>query len=138
MSTTKTVLITAGVIGTLIVLPVACTAYSVWTSATTAPGRVIGKTLETNNIITNYELFHDEVRNFDARVAQVREYEGLLTAETDKEERVRLRMEMAAQQQSCRELAADYNANSAKINRKAFKGTSLPPSLDAALCEKQS
>lgn len=119
----------------MIALPVACSAYSVWSSATTAPGRVISKTLQTNNILSNYELFHDESKQFDARVAQLTEHRGFLAAEADPAEKSRLRMELAAQQQSCRELAADYNANSLKLNRQLFKDRGLPPVLDAALCE---
>jgi hypothetical protein len=46
-----------------------------------------------------------------------------LKAETDPAERTRLRMEMAAQQQSCRELAADYNANSLQAEPAAVQGS---------------
>lgn len=119
----------------LIALPVGCSAYSMWTSASTAPARVVGKTLETNNILTNYELFHDEAKQFDARVAQIKEHAAYMKAEADPAERSRLRMETGAQQQSCRELAADYNANSLKLNRQLFKDRGLPPTLDATSCE---
>jgi hypothetical protein len=124
-----------GALGALVVLPVACSAYSTWSTVTSAPARVINKTLRTDNIISNYELFHDESTQFSARLAQIKEHAGFLTAETDPAERTRLRMEMGAQQQSCRELAADYNANSAKLNRALFKDSGLPPVLDAAACE---
>jgi hypothetical protein len=124
-----------GGIAALILIPAGCGAYSVWTSATTAPARVINKTLETNNILTNYEMFHDEAQNFGARVNQIGEHRGFLKSEADPAERTRLRMEMAAQQQSCRELAADYNANSRKLNRKLFKDAGLPAELDATQCE---
>lgn len=125
----------AGALGLLIVLPVGCSLYSVYSSVTTAPARVINKTLQTNNILTNYELFHDESKQFEARLAQVSEQRGFLADEKDAAERSRLRMEMAAQQQSCRELAADYNANSLKLNRQLFKDRGLPPVLDASRCE---
>ena len=133
----KTPYIVAAV-AALIVLPVACGAYSIYSSVVTAPARVINKTLETSNILTNYEIFHDESKQFDARVAQVDEHRSFLAAETDPAERTRLRMEMAAQQQSCRELAADYNANSLKLNRQLFKDRGLPPVLDAGRCENPS
>lgn len=125
----------AGAVAALFVLPVACGAYSIYSSVVSAPGRVVGKTLQTNNILTNYELFHDESKQFDARTAQIGEHRGFLATETDPAERTRLRMEMAAQQQSCRELVADYNANSLKLNRQLFKDRGLPPVLDAARCE---
>lgn len=125
----------AGSIALLIALPVACGIYSTFATVATAPSRVINKTLETNNILTNYELFHDESKQFEARVSQIAEQRGFFDKETDPAERSRLRMEMAAQQQSCRELVADYNANSLKLNRQLFKDRGLPPVLDASRCE---
>lgn len=130
----KTLYILGG-IAALLVLPVACSAYSVYSSVTSAPARVINKTLQTDNILANYELFHDESKQFEARVAQLTEHRGYMAAETDPAERSRLRMEYGAQQQSCRELAADYNANSLKLNRQLFKDRGLPPVLDATRCE---
>lgn len=132
-----TVKVAAAVVG-LLVLPAACGAYSMWASVTSAPGRVVSKTLETSNILTNYELFHDTSKQFDARVAQIAEHRDFLATEQDPDERSRLRMELAAQQQSCRELAADYNANSLKLNRQLFKDRGLPPTLDAAACETRN
>ena len=128
----------AGICAAVIALPVGCAIYSTYSSVATAPSRVINKTLGTNNILTNYELFHDEAKNFDARVAQLTEQREFFVAEKDPGERSRLRMEMAAQQQSCRELAADYNANSLKLNRQLFKDRGLPPVLDPIRCENPS
>jgi hypothetical protein len=119
----------------LIALPLIMGIYSTWSSVTTAPARVINKTLQTNNILTNYEMFHDEAKNFDARVAQLTEQRGFLASEKDSSERTRLRTELAAQQQSCRELAADYNANSLKLNRRLFKDNNLPIVLNPRFCE---
>lgn len=125
----------AGGFAALVALPIGCAVYSTYATVVTAPSRVVNKTLETNNILTNYELFHDESKQFDARVAQITEQYGFFAKEIDPAERSRLRMEMAAQQQSCRELAADYNANSRKLNRQLFKDRGLPPVLDASRCE---
>jgi hypothetical protein len=134
----STMLKVLGAVAALIVLPVACSVYSTYSSVVSAPSRVINKTLQTNNILTNYELFHDESKQFEARVAQLREHEVYLRDEKDPDERTRLRMEFGAQQQSCRELAADYNANSLKLNRQLFKDRGLPPVLDAQLCESST
>lgn len=125
----------AAVVGGILFLPAGCALYSLWASASTAPARVVSKTLETDNILANYELFHDESQQFLARVNQITEHRSFLTTETDPAERTRLRMEMAAQQQSCRELAADYNANSRKQNRNLFKDRGLPAELNPAQCE---
>lgn len=43
----------------LIALPVVGGLYSTFSSVVTAPSRVINKTLQTDNIINNYEWFHD-------------------------------------------------------------------------------
>jgi hypothetical protein len=103
-----------------------------------APGRVANRTLQTDNIIFNYEYFFDVNASFQGRVAQVNQYREFFETETDPAEKSRLRTEFAAIQQSCRELANKYNANATKINRGIFKDPRgvLPSSLDAASCEQ--
>ncbi|AMB48348.1 hypothetical protein [Methylobacterium sp. AMS5] len=103
-------------------------------SVATAPGRVISKTLETNNIISSYERFRDLNKVFDARVAQLRAHKKALDAETDPKERVYLRTEFFGQQQSCRDIAARYNADASKMNKAIFRADA-PESLNAAACE---
>jgi hypothetical protein len=99
------------------------------------PARIVSKTLDADNVINNYEMFHDMRANFLARKAQVDQFKKLLATETDQGEKIRLRMEMAAMQSSCRDLARKYTANSAKINRGLFRGDSLPESLNSGECE---
>ena len=100
----------------------------------TAPARVLSKTMDTNNIIQSYEWFYDVNAAFDARRAQVVQFKGLFETEEDKDERSRLRIDMAAQQHSCRVLATKYNANSQKMNKSIFKGWTLPDTLNMQLC----
>lgn len=99
------------------------------------PARVVSMTLDANNVITNYEWFHDVNGNFSARVDQVKQFKGLYAAEADPVEKSRLRIEMAAMQANCRDLAKRYNANSAKLNRGLFRGNSLPETLESGACE---
>lgn len=127
----KAILIGAALIG----LPIAFSAYSTFTSVASAPGRVINKTLGTDNILNNYEYFFDANANYNSRVAQVRQFEGYINADNPADENARLRMELAAMQQSCRELANDYNADSRKLNRNLFKSNDLPYELDVLACE---
>jgi len=101
----------------------------------TAPARVISKTLDTNNIIHNYEWFYDVHASYLTRFNQVRQHKGFYKEETDKAEKSRLRMEMAAVQQTCRTLVTKYNANSEKMNTSIFKGWSLPETLNINNCE---
>jgi hypothetical protein len=122
---------TAGIIA----LPVAVAAYSTFSSVVTAPSRVVNKTLQTDNIIFNYERFFDVNANFTSRVAQIKQYKEFLATETDPSEKIRLRTEMAAMQQSCRELATKYNADSQKMNRSLFKDKDLPYTLNTTECE---
>lgn len=103
-------------------------------SVATAPGRVISKTLETGNIIGSYERFRDLNTAFQARLAQVRQEKSFLADEADPSEKRRLRIEVAAVQQSCRDIAARYNADSAKMNKAIFRHDA-PLTLDATLCE---
>lgn len=104
------------------------------THVATAPGRVIQRTLETGNIISSYERFRDLNAAFVARVAQARQEQAFLAAETDPAERRRLRIDAGAVQQSCRDIAARYNADASKMNKAVFRHDA-PEALDATLCE---
>lgn len=104
-------------------------------SVATAPGRVIQETMKTDNIIQSYEWFYDVNASFNARQSQVKQYKDIMSTEADNSERIRLRTELAAMQQTCRELAEKYNANSEKMNKSVFKGWSLPDTLAMGDCE---
>jgi hypothetical protein len=119
----------------LLVIPIVFGAYSTFSSVVSAPGRVVNKTLQTNNIVFNYERFFDINANFITRVAQVKQYKEFLASETDSVEKINLRTELAAIQQSCRELATKYNADSQKMNRSLFKDKDLPYTLSISSCE---
>lgn len=99
------------------------------------PQRVIERAFDTENVIHKYEWFHDVVTQQVARVSQIAQFKGFLTEEEHGPEKQRLRMEMAAQQMSCRDLVAKYNANSEKMNVSVFKGWSLPDRLNPSDCE---
>lgn len=118
----------------LVALPIIGGIYSTFSSVVTAPSRVINKTLETDNIISSYEWYHDAYGRFEARVSQVDQFQGLLADELTGAERNRLRIDLTAMQQVCRELAEQYNANSRKLNKGIFRGWSLPETLDQVRC----
>jgi hypothetical protein len=99
------------------------------------PARIVSKTLDADNVINNYEWFHDANGNYLARVAQIKQFKALATAEPDPQEKSRLRIDMAAIQQSCRDLSRRYNANAAKMNRGIFRERSLPDQLNSGDCE---
>lgn len=100
----------------------------------TAPTRVIQKTLQTDNIINNYEWYYTANRNIESRVNQIAQYK-VFYSEASPEEKGRARIDLAAVQQSCRDLVASYNANSEKLNRSIFKGWDLPELIDPSTCE---
>jgi len=128
----KAVLVTALLIATIVGVG---HLFGVFGSVATAPGRVINKTLETDNIILSYERFHDLNAGFNARLAQAKSHKTLLAQETDQGEKRRLRVELSAMQQSCREVAEKYNADSEKENHAVFKSKNLPIYLDPKDCE---
>lgn len=97
---------------------------------------VAERTLDPDNVIATYERFHDRWKGFKARKAQVQETASLWRSETDAAERGRLGIEMRAQRQSCRDIAAGYNADAAKTNRDIFRGREAPATLDAVECER--
>jgi hypothetical protein len=127
--------IVLGTMALMIVVPVGCSLISTANSVTTAPGRVVQKTMQTDNVIQNYEAFFDVKAQYDARVAQITDHSGVLASETDAAEQRRLRMEVSAMRQSCRQLAARYNADAVKLNRAVFRSGNLPETLSAQACE---
>ena len=68
MNTTLKVVL--GITG-LIAIPVVAGVYSTFSSLVTAPSRVINRTLNTDNIISSYEWYHDANAQINARVAQI-------------------------------------------------------------------
>ena len=122
-------------LGVIILGPLACSALGVWGSATTAPGRVVEKTLRTDNIIFNYERFIDINQNYNARLAQIKEQKTFIETDASADEKARLRTELSAMRMSCRELASEYNADSQKMNRSLFKDQNLPETLDMEACD---
>jgi hypothetical protein len=104
-------------------------------TAATAPGRVVNKTLGTDNIISSYEWFYDTNAQFDSRRGQIKTHAALVKAEEDPKERARLNIELGAMRQSCRDMATKYNANSEKANKSIFKSRGLPETLQLNDCE---
>ena len=104
-------------------------------TAATAPGRVVNKTLGTDNIISSYEWFYDTNAQFDSRRGQIKAHAALAKAEEDTKERARLNIELGAMRQSCRDMATKYNANSEKANKSIFKSRGLPEALALNDCE---
>ncbi len=92
---------------------------------------VAEKTFDADNIIDNYEWYFDAYSEIQAKSPQIAQHQKYLEAETDRKERINLRIELTAMQNSCRELAAKYNANSKKANRSIFKDHDLPHQLSA-------
>lgn len=128
---TKTLIVGVAVIA---VVGVVGSYLSMVGTVATAPAKIISRTMDPANIIHNYEWFYDVNAQYQARTAQIASYAGEVGAATDTGERARLRTEVGAMQQSCRDLATQYNANSQKMNREIFKGWSLPGELEIATC----
>lgn len=125
-----------GSIAALVILtPVACSIINTTASVTTAPGRVVQETFKTDNILSTYEGFFNQKASYDSRVAQIKSQSEILAAETDAAELRRLRMELSAMKQSCRELANQYNADASKNNDSLFQDNDLPSTLDVQPCE---
>jgi len=99
------------------------------------PMEIMKNTFNADNVVHNYEWFHDVDKHQKARVNQIIQFKVFFKSEDDKDEKIRLRMEMAAQQMSCRNLVAKYNANSEKMNVKIFKDWSLPDRINPNECE---
>jgi hypothetical protein len=99
------------------------------------PAAVVNKTLVTDNIIHKYEWFFDTAGAINARVAQLKAHKALVDSETVPAEKSRLKIELAGQQQSCRDLVQSYNANASKVNVSIFKTDATPVSFSPSICE---
>jgi hypothetical protein len=99
-----------------------------------------------DNIIHNYEWFHDADTQIGAKIRQITAYKELLRGKNiksikniknidDQAEMNRLRIDFFGMQQSCRDLVARYNANSAKANRSIFKSGDLPEHILISVCD---
>lgn len=117
-------------------VPVGCSLIGGAASVATAPGRVVSKTMQTDNIIGNYEAFFNRKAQYDTRIAQIGTQVVAVADNEDPAEASRLRVELAAMRQSCRTLAAQYNADSAKLNRSVFKSNDLPATLSESACNE--
>lgn len=108
-------------------------------SVASAPARVLERTMTTQNIIDSYEDFRDTAQAYNARLAQIKDFSKQHAL--DKDDAMQLRVEIAGQRQSCRELAAHYNAQASKTNHNIFKnppivgGPVLPDALDMGACD---
>jgi hypothetical protein len=111
-------------------------AVSLFTAPTRSVTGVVNRTLNPDNVIATYERFHDRATGFEARLAQVQGTSRLWREETDQAERSRLGIELRAQRQNCREIAAGYNADASKTNREIFRGRQAPERLDETRCEQ--
>lgn len=99
------------------------------------PARVVAKTFDADNMIQNYEFFHDANNAVKARVGQIASHKSIIADNTDASEKPRLRIELAAMQQSCRDLVGRYNSNATKTNRSIFMGREAPAALNQSICE---
>lgn len=111
---------------------------SVGCRACTVADGIADRVTDPDNIIHDYEWFHTAHERVASRVAQIKTTREMLEDTTGQilpDEKTRLRVEIMGQQQSCRELVADYNANSQKMTVGIFKGWSLPDTLNPSVCE---
>ena len=124
-----------GVAALLVGVPVAISAIGSINSVATAPGRVVQETMKTNNIINNYEGFFVRKAEYDARLGQIADHKKLIADNADPAEAARLRIELAAMRQSCRDIAVIYNANASMATKELFQSDDLPAELSEAACD---
>jgi hypothetical protein len=123
-----------GVLAIALVIFIAAMAYNVATRPLRTASGLMDRTLNSRNVEATYELFHDRYRGFQSRLAQIESSKGQLASETDNVERNRIRIELNAQRQSCRDIVSAYNADATKTNRSIFQGTTLPSTLSLEAC----
>lgn len=132
MSKTKVI---AAVVAVLVLVPIGCSVLNTTAAVTTAPGRVVQKTLQTDNIIGSYAAFFNRKAAYDARLSQIEGHKVVISATQDPAELSRLRMELGAMRQSCRESALAYNADTLRADKALFQSNNLPASLSETACD---
>jgi hypothetical protein len=102
------------------------------------PGKIVSKTLDPDNIIHNYEWFHDFNGQYKSRLNQISGQKAMIKdlGEVNNAEKVRLAQELSAIRQSCRDIVTRYNANATKTNRSIFMGREAPEKLEISTCEQ--
>lgn len=125
-----------GVIFVCVVLFVAAQVLGLFgTISNTATG-VVNRTLNPDNVIATYEGFHDRWKAFEARKEQIKSYQFVVDS-SEGPAKIQAVVEQQAMMQSCRDIAAKYNSDSAKINRNIFKGRSAPAELNSQECNSK-
>lgn len=119
----------AGLIGVAVLVGAATPILSVLT----APGRVLTKTMGTENIINNYEMFFDLNAGYQRRLGDIAGHTAAVSTATG-DEKNRLTVELLGMKNTCRDLVTRYNAESSKQNRSLFKAADLPSELDINSC----
>jgi hypothetical protein len=112
----------------------------VFGSVASAPGRVVKRTMETDNILYNYEWFkrqYQQVGAVDGQIgdakADLDEYasrigNGDVTFQQEAEYS-RLRSILTGLRNQRRNYVAEYNARARMANRSLFMGRDLPPEM---------
>ena len=93
--------------------------------------------MDADNIIYNYEWFHDYNAQYKSRINQISGQKGMIkdVGDLNTTEKIRLNQELQAIRQSCRDIVTRYNANATKTNRSIFMGKEAPEKLDITTCE---
>lgn len=116
-------------------LGIAGSYLGLFTKAVTAPAAVASRTLDTDNIINNYNWFFRVNGNYDTYVGNIKNFKQLAANEPDVVERGRLRIELAGMQNICRDTVNQYNNRSVQLNASIFKDWRLPEQLYVGGCE---
>lgn len=104
------------------------------------PATLIDRAMRPENIENSYHLFRDEKLAYNSRLEQIKtSRQDLTDSQTDKDEKYRVRTELRGQEQSCRDIAAQYNADSLKADKRIFKdpiflNNNMPQTLDMEAC----
>lgn len=104
--------------------------------------KVVDKTLDTDNVVFNYEQFHDlyngaqqQVQNIKNVEKQIEELKDLYGEDATKwpedvrKDYAHMKETIEGLQMQYNNLVSQYNSNSEKLNRKLFKDKNLPYEL---------
>lgn len=127
----------AWILGGLLVLNLVLSLFGIGFTVLGTVSGVAKRTLDADNVLRSYEWFFNTHAQYEVRRAQLKEFIAYMDDEPDPSAKRVLRVELSAIRLVCNDLAARYNAESKKLNRKIFKdGQQLPDQLNQGACQR--
>ena len=114
------------VIGIIVFLIVVISIVGFTTNMICQPARLVTKTFDADNILHNYEWFHQTAQDIGASKIKIKNADVMVQKAKSEEAREKWGTVLLGLNNYIQDLIAQYNAKSRMINRNLFKSKELP------------